>query len=227
MMRAGSLLTTCCGLAAIAILRTEPVHAQGALDAWNYNSTGAIGWHASNVDDAGFIVSMMPLGAFRVVASGQVIFDDFGPGDSYLPWTAYIISDARSFFGSAVEQGDAFTTPVGSSLNLDSISIALNNLTGPNIGMVTLREDAGGFPGDTLETWYRSNLPNFGLLAPPTVLTSVGTPLMGGATYWVIASVPDQAAIPEPSALAWLVTGVAGMAAVHLRRRHVSSSRPR
>jgi hypothetical protein len=130
---------------------------------------------------------------FGGAARADVIFNNFGPGDSYTTNQGWTISGPTGAPPGFV-QGDAFSIPAGPDLQLDRIRLAVGHVTGPNQVIVTLRADAGGLPGAVLETFNFTNLGAFGQNNPPLSADSVLHPLLhAGAQYWLIAD-PGNAA---------------------------------
>lgn len=70
---------------------------------------------------------------------------------------------------------------------LDSIDVALSWQRGANAGDLWLMSDAAGAPGEIIEAFHLTNLPEFGA---PTVaaMSSLHPLLLEGLPYWVIAS---------------------------------------
>jgi hypothetical protein len=124
-------------------------------------------------------------------AKAETIFNNFGPGDTYQKNSSYVIGLAGGgTFTSS--QGDGFRV-TGGNYTLNSLTLALCIVSGPNAVDVQFRADAGGVPGTILETFHFSNLGQFGKLNPPVVGTSELHPLLlEGEEYWVTASAGDQ-----------------------------------
>jgi hypothetical protein len=120
-------------------------------------------------------------------AKAETIFNNFGPGDTYDKDTSYIIGRFPGDTNTYV-QGDAFRV-TGANYTLNSLTLALCIVSGPNAVDVQFRADAGGLPGTVLEAFHFSNLGPFGKLNPPVVGTSALHPLLlEGEQYWVTAS---------------------------------------
>jgi hypothetical protein len=117
----------------------------------------------------------------------DVIFNNFGVGNSYNTSVAWIIGQ---FPGTGItwEQGDSFHVS-GGTFRLSTIDLALNLLIGPNAVDVHLRADDNGRPGAVLESFHLTDLLPLGLPNPPVVATSLLHPLLeNNATYWLTAS---------------------------------------
>jgi hypothetical protein len=122
-------------------------------------------------------------------ASGDVIFDNYGPGNG--------IGNGQLPVNSTFFRAFAFT-PTGNSFTLSGIDLALIHYAGfgPNTGVVQLRSDAIDRAGAILEEWDLTNLPevtnNTLFSAPPVSLISVLHPaLTQGVTYWLTAGASD------------------------------------
>jgi hypothetical protein len=133
--------------------------------------------------------------ALFVVAAGQaradVLYNNFGPGDTYDTRDAAIIG---RFPGDTVTwvQGDPFRV-TGADYTLDRLTLALGWFSGPNQVDVQFRADAGGLPGAVIESFHLTDLGPLFQNNPPVVANSVLHPLLSaGAQYWVTASASDQ-----------------------------------
>jgi len=147
-------------------------------------------------------------------AWSAVIFNDFGPGDTYATGIGYTLS-IGSPLGTDWDQGNAFT-PIGTYF-LDGIKLAVGLAqTGgpqPNELDVWLMSDAGGEPGAIIESFHFSNaMGPFGANNPPLVANSLLHPVLTANTqYWLIGSVPgpdefaawNQNSINVSGLLAW------------------------
>jgi hypothetical protein len=131
---------------------------------------------------AGLVSSAVPS------AHAAVIFDNFGPGDTYNTGVGWTISSSGSSPGHW-DQGDAFT-PLGSDYRLDTIELAMWLATGTNELDVWLMSDSSGKPGAVIESFYFNGVMQ---PAPGSVLlaNSVLNPvLLAGTQYWLVASTP-------------------------------------
>jgi hypothetical protein len=121
-----------------------------------------------------------------VPARADIIFNNFGPGDSYQQFQGQSVGGTR--FRQDV--GDRFV-PTAASYTLDKVVLPLSLISGTDGVDVLFMTSVGGVPGSVLESWHVSALPPFGLLNPPTVLDSVLHPLLTeGVPYYVVATVP-------------------------------------
>ncbi len=118
-------------------------------------------------------------------ASGDVLFDNFGPGDSYALDTGWAISHGAILAGAVYEQAVAFTV-TGGDYYFDSADLAVFNTIGPDLVHLDLRADAGGNVGEVLESTTASGvIPWFVHAEPMTATFSGTTVLREGETYWL------------------------------------------
>jgi hypothetical protein len=121
-------------------------------------------------------------------AYGDVIFNNFGPGDSYNPTTGQAIGGTTN-----QDIGDRFDA-IGASYTLDRVVLPLGFINGVNALDVSFMTSVGGVPGTVIETWHVTNLPPFFQNNPPLVLDSVLHPLLAeGQPYYVAAFAPAGA----------------------------------
>jgi hypothetical protein len=117
-------------------------------------------------------------------ARADVIFNNFGAGDSYQTNVGHAIGVSG---GTNLASADAFTP--GATYTLDSITLALGHITGANSVTVSLAANNGGVPGATIESFSVSGLGNFGVNNPPVTVNSTTHPLLtAGTEYWVTAT---------------------------------------
>ena len=126
--------------------------------------------------------------AIAATASADVLFNNFGAGDSYNTGSGWTISDG-SPINTDWDQGDAFTVS-GGNYFLDSIEAAIGLVLGQNRVFIDIYDDAGGQPGSVLESvTIEDQMGPFGSFNAPIVGNFSGsTLLMDGMTYWAIAS---------------------------------------
>jgi MYXO-CTERM domain-containing protein len=142
---------------------------------------------------AGTTIAAMMLAA---AAQATVLFDNFGPGDTYDFGIGWTIGDTADW-----QLGAGFVMNAGGSYSLDSVTASIRHIAGPNFVTLSVYDTVGGLPGSLLETSSAMNLPaHDGTPAPPTVFAFSGsTVLQDGQTYWVIASTDG----PAGAWLAW------------------------
>ena len=137
-------------------------------------------------------------------ARADVLYDNFGPGDSYQTGIGWTIGAPGG--GDFWEQGDPFD--VSGTYTLSQVTAAGGWVVGPNKYVLFLMDDAGGQPGNVIEEYDFSDIGQFGGNNPTLVGVSYLNPeLDDGNTYWLIASC-DPAAW---CAWNWNNTGDAGL----------------
>ena len=127
--------------------------------------------------------------ALAAASSADILYDNFGPGDTYTTNVGWTISDGDPI-GTDNDQGDPITlNALGADFFLDSVTAPIQYVTGVNRIDLTVYDDNGGEPGTPLETASLGDLPGFGSGDPPTTWVFSGTTvLQSGETYWFIAS---------------------------------------
>jgi len=121
-------------------------------------------------------------------AQADIIYDNFGPGDSYqtIGWTVGSLFD--------FDQGNAFAVDsLGMDYYLETIELAVGLVSGPNELDVWLMTDSAGEPDTIIESFHFSDeMGSFGDLSPPLTANSLLNPLLeADEQYWLIASVSD------------------------------------
>ncbi|ODS40587.1 MAG: hypothetical protein A7315_08165 [Candidatus Altiarchaeales archaeon WOR_SM1_79] len=122
-----------------------------------------------------------------VSAETDIIYDNFGPADSYCTTASFDVWLNSHDFDWAM----GFTVPDTGNFTLQAIELAvgnpLNNIGGGNIMNVLLMTDDAGIPGDIIESYQ--------LLVPPPYFTGILSynstirPVLSANTqYWVVAS---------------------------------------
>jgi len=155
------------------------------------------------------LVAISTIVFFNSYSWADVIFSDFGPGDTYIEGIGYTLS-VGSPIGSDYDQGNPFT-PVG-TYSLDTIKLAVWLQQGPNELDVWLMSDAGGEPGAIIESFHFSNAMEQGAYhvppAPVLVANSLLHPVLSANTqYWLIASTPGP---DEWAAWNWNLLNISG-----------------
>ena len=77
---------------------------------------------------------------------GDVIFSNFGPGDTYNEVQSYPISDGEPFNGIDFDQGEAFTVFDGNFF-LNSIDLAMSLVLGQFTVFIDVYDSVDGLPG--------------------------------------------------------------------------------
>jgi hypothetical protein len=131
---------------------------------------------------------------FNSYSTADVIFNNFGPGDTYQTDWGWTLS-LGSPIGADFDQGDPFK-PSGIDFYLDNIELAVGLVLGPNELDVWLMSDNSNKPGTIIESFHFSGaMGTFGEFNPPLSMNSVFHPLLEENTqYWLIASTtgPDE-----------------------------------
>ncbi len=119
---------------------------------------------------------------------GDVLFDNFGFGDSYDTRAGYTLSEGAPI-NFDWDHGDAFTIGSGDFF-LDSIDLAIGLLVGQNRVFVDVYTTVGGLPGVVIDSAVvDGQMGPFGNANPPIVALFAGsTILQDGEQYFVIAS---------------------------------------
>jgi hypothetical protein len=124
-------------------------------------------------------------------ASADIVYDNFGPGDTYSSISWVIGKHSSSQFQ---RMAMPFVVSGGLDFTLDSIHIQLGDWnTGPNQYLVSLLSDVNGMPGAVLETMPANNVPSFGNGPATQVLSTINPVLTAGNRYWVSARAVDEA----------------------------------
>ena len=121
-------------------------------------------------------------------AAPTVLFDTFGPGDTYNTGVGYTIGVA----GFDYDQGDQFVIGAATPHYLDKIELAVGLVAGTNSLDVWLMSDTAGEPGAIIEAFnFSGAMGPFGFANPPLATNSVLRPVLyPGTPYWLIASAP-------------------------------------
>jgi hypothetical protein len=116
------------------------------------------------------------------LSKADVIFSDFGPGNTYDCCNAVGIG-----FGVIAIWAVPFS--VSSANDLNQIDMALSWDSGSNSAIVTLNTDTGGLPGVVIESWTVSNLPAFGTTNNVIqTLNPVSTVTLSSGLYWIVVA---------------------------------------
>jgi hypothetical protein len=125
---------------------------------------------------------------FGPLASGTILFSDFGPGESgaggsFTSFGGYSVQGSAA--GPLTEQADPFTPATNFTLN--QIDIALVLLSGSSSMTVEIDSTTGGFPGAVLGSWVVTSLGSPGVAFTPQTLTFSGIALKAHTKYWLVA----------------------------------------
>ena len=123
----------------------------------------------------------------QCAARADVVFNNFGPGDSFNISSGY--SETGLFPGQSLGEG---FTPAFSG-NLSVITIAMSHSSGPNDVHLFLASGVGGVPGSILESWVVTNLPSAGISYSPLKIGSSSRPLLSaGSLYFLYSQEPGN-----------------------------------
>jgi len=125
-------------------------------------------------------------------ASADILFDNFGSGDSYNTGSGATISDGEPI-NTDWDQGFGFTV-AGGTFFLDSLDFAMGHVTGTNEITMSVYDSVGGLPGNVLEEVVVGGFGPFGQDNPPeTAVFSGDTVLEEGEQYFFVASSAENA----------------------------------
>ena len=130
------------------------------------------------------------------VADAQVVFNNFGEGDSYDTSTGAYLMHSPIYGGLLQMMANGFTAEAGGSVTdiIAAISLkdAFGEPHGANVLYLALCEDDGGLP--SAEPIWSETLTDYMLDEPGTPLhwTGAGPALTLGEDYWLTADVPDD-----------------------------------
>ncbi len=124
--------------------------------------------------------------ALAAPTHADVIFDNFGPGDTYSLDMGWTLSYGGPLGGDHWEQAAPFTV-TGGDHYLDMIEIAILHNWGPDLIYADIRADDNGAPGDTiLETTTGSGMTPPFVWSPPMQLQFSGNLVLeDGQQYWL------------------------------------------
>jgi hypothetical protein len=131
--------------------------------------------------------------AFVVIAGmggaawADVLFSNFGEGDVYDTTYGWTLSYGGPLGGDVYEDAAPFTV-TGGDYHFDNAEVAINRFYGPDLVYFTLHADAGGVPGEALDSTSASGTVTPGTLEAPMVADFGGDVVLEeGRTYWLAA----------------------------------------
>jgi hypothetical protein len=145
-----------------------------------------------------FFAASSALAVLTAAASAStVLYDNFGPGDSYNPGSGWTVSVGPPV-NTKWEPGFGFTVS-GGDFALTTVDVGIGYVTGTNSVRLHLYDSAGGLPNSVLQTVIVSDFGPFGSLNPPTTADFGGqTILEDGQQYFLVAE-----AVGPGAWLAW------------------------
>ena len=149
------------------------------------------------------VLCALTLAVFPGFAKADVIFSDFGAGNTYSCCLNWGIGLHIPPFNTISAM--AFTP--SSNFDLSQIDLGITWVGNTNSVIVSLENDSSGLPGSAIESWTVSNLPPTGSTnAIETVRPVSPVELMATQQYWIdVAGVGDASA-----AWNWNVVGAIG-----------------
>ena len=99
--------------------------------------------------------------------------------------TGYTISGPDSPVGQTFAAAMPFTPAVNDTL--EKVLVAVGYVTGTNGVTVSVNEDAGGLPGDALQTFEKTGLQSFGSCCRVATV-GANIPVTAGTQYWVVVA---------------------------------------
>lgn len=119
------------------------------------------------------------------VAGADVLFDNFGPGDTYALDRGQTLAYGGPLGGDVYEAAAPIVV-TGGDYYLNRAEIAILHNWGPDLVFADIRADDGGAPGAVLETTSGSGVTPPFEWAPPMQLEFSGDlVLKEGETYWL------------------------------------------
>ena len=132
-----------------------------------------------------FVTSIVAIACcgFHSGARAEIVFDNFGPGNSFDSLGSVI------GFVDGMEQGGVFQVS-GGSYALDSVDTSLSYVTGVNEVTLSLYSTSGGIPDALIESVTQTGLPDHfgGPFSPTTFFFSGSSILEDGESYALVAS---------------------------------------
>ncbi len=117
-------------------------------------------------------------------AAADVLFSNFGDGDTYSLERGWTIAYGGPLAGAVYETAVAFTL-TGGDYYLNALDLAVLLNWGPDIVYMDVHSDDGGAPGAVLESTTASGVTEPFVSAPPMTASFSGSLLMlDGHTYW-------------------------------------------
>jgi len=149
------------------------------------------------------VLCALALAVFPGFTKADVIFSDFGPGNTYsccLDWGIGLHIPPFSTVSAM-----AFTP--SSNFDLSQINLGITWVGNTNSVNVSLETDSAGLPGTTIESWTLTNLPPVGSTNLIETISPVSTiELRAWQQYWIAAAgVGDASAVWN-----WNIVGATG-----------------
>jgi hypothetical protein len=141
-------------------------------------------WRKSSIVLTSLIV--LALAITSPSARAEVIFNNFGPGDTYDVTNGWEVSSDQlvAMF---------FDTPGSSDYLFDGFDVTLFRMDGTDLFTVDLMTDAGGLPGSVIETFDISGTTD--VPAIQSVASVLHPTLNKGDRYWLVVSPGDATTV--------------------------------
>lgn len=104
--------------------------------------------------------------------------------------TGYTISGPDSPVADTWAHAMPFTPAVNDTIK--KVLVAVGYVTGTNGVTVSVNEDAGGLPGNALQTFSLIGLQNFGSCCLVEIADAHRIPVAAGTQYWVVVATSDD-----------------------------------
>ncbi|MGC4043422.1 MAG: choice-of-anchor R domain-containing protein [Armatimonas sp.] len=153
-------------------------------------------------------LTALSLMALTTAAYADVIYSNFGAGDTYSLTVNYPVYGPNTGISTDSQSEAAFFTPT-QNFTLTSFEVGVRHLLGPNSFLFSIVADNGGLPtGAAIVSPFNTSLT--GTMATPAIDSfSVTGSLLAGQKYWLVME-PGT-----PESLAWWganTTGAMGVA---------------
>lgn len=139
----------------------------------------------SSLHSGACVLASAAVAASGTAASADVLYSNFGPGDTYDLVFGWTLSFGGPLGGDVFEDAVAFNVSGGDYL-FDTAEVAVNHFWGPDLVHFNLHADDDGVPGAILDSTSASGVTPPGEHNPPMVADFGGdTLLQDGQTYWL------------------------------------------
>ena len=126
------------------------------------------------------------------IASGDVIYSNFGAGDTYDLEYGWTLAYGGPLGGDSYEDAVAFTV-TGGDFYFDSADVAVNHFWGPDLVHFNLHADDNGSPGSILDSSSASGVIASGTQSSPMTANFGGDLILqNGQTYWLALRTDEQ-----------------------------------
>lgn len=161
-------------------------------------------------------VACLLTACLTTTALGEIVFNNFGPNDSYDGSSGKGITWGILSPGAAENLGVGQATRfqiTGTSYSLSSVTLAIGYPLGVNNLSISIYEDGGGLPSSSLVETLVSNPTN--ITNPSQMVTyssSLEPVLFGGQSYWLVVQPVDLNLLngANNAAYSWFWSGTLG-----------------